>query len=226
MSPVMGFDLSSFLSAIPSNLWRLLTLRFDKSPVETVEALVEFVHTRAAYVAQTSLYGYLKTRMGIRYPAAFEDELMSRSISIAKWHVYAACLSDLTLFATATTMRGHDMSRDEAGDLARFCFKEAARRTFENLPDEAAALVDTAPAAFSDRVDAMVWPAAASGENAFTLSPGALIEWAPIADELKRFDKEIVTNSIRYRWRDVREQLRKRLDGEALCADWRARRGA
>ena len=43
-----------------------------------------------------------------------------------------------------------------------------------------------------------------------------------IADELKEQDGEIVTNSIRFRWRDVREQLRKRIDRDAICAEWRA----
>jgi hypothetical protein len=52
-------------------------------------------------------------------------------------------------------------------------------------------------------------------------SPAGLVKWAPIADELKAFDRGIVMTSIRLRWRDVCEQLRNRLDTAAVVADWR-----
>jgi len=48
----------------------------------------------------------------------------------------------------------------------------------------------------------------------------------PIADQLKRYDEEIVGNSIKYAWRGIREQFRKRLDAPAVRADWAARSGA
>ena len=75
---------------------------------------------------------------------------------------------------------------------------------------------------FEARIKQTHWPNAAIGENAFTSSPKALLDSAPIADELKEQDVEIVTNSIRFRWRDVREQLRKRIDRDAICAEWHA----
>ena len=75
---------------------------------------------------------------------------------------------------------------------------------------------------FEARIKLTHWPNAAIGENAFTSSPEVLLDSAPIADELKEHDIEIVTNSVRFRWRDVREQLRKRIDRDAICAEWHA----
>ena len=69
----------------------------------------------------------------------------------------------------------------------------------------------------------MHWPNAAMGEASFTESPSVLIDTAPIADHLKKEDVDIVTNSIRFRWRDVREQLRTRIDADAVSRDWMAR---
>ena len=51
-------------------------------------------------------------------------------------------------------------------------------------------------------------------------SPAALVRWAPIADKLKKFDSEIVENSVKFAWRDIREQFNKRLDAAAVAADW------
>ena len=197
---------------------RALGVRFDKSPIQTVEKLIEFVHTRSAYVAQTSLYGYLKTRMGTRFRQVFEDDKFLPSINVAKWRTYGACLSDLSIFVAAESAAANRLDAAEAANLASHCFNCAVEYTFDDADAEAqrARIVGR----FEVRVKGVQWPNAAIGETVFTDSPEELMASAPIADELKAYDVEIVSNSIRFRWRDVREQLRKRLDAEAVCRDW------
>lgn len=41
-----------------------------------------------------------------------------------------------------------------------------------------------------------------------------------VINEFKELDREIVTNSIRFRWRDVRETCRRRVDGDEIARDW------
>ena len=48
--------------------------------------------------------------------------------------------------------------------------------------------------------------------------PSALVEWAPIVDELKQMDEEIVINSVRFRWQKVRQDLREALDAGSVLA--------
>ncbi len=211
-------QVSSYQSIIRSslaNVSQVFSHRLDKAPLETVERLVEFIQTRAAYVAQTALYGYLKTRMGTRYPSMFEDEALAQSINIAKWQIYASCLSDLTVFTAATCGIRSNLNDAEISELALFCFKSSIDQTFEEatLTVPAKKLFEQ----FEERLAKINWQAAATAENAFELSPPDLIRWAPIAEELKNLDRDIVTNSIRFRWRDVREQLRKRIDADAIC---------
>ena len=43
-----------------------------------------------------------------------------------------------------------------------------------------------------------------------------------MTEEFKTLDRPIVRNSIRFAWRDVRTELKRRLDPAAVCADWRA----
>jgi len=57
-----------------------LAIGFDNSPISTLDTPAEFNRTRAAHVARTALYGYLKTRTGIRYPAIFQDDRFTVSI--------------------------------------------------------------------------------------------------------------------------------------------------
>jgi len=62
----------------------------------------------------------------------------------------------------------------------------------------------------------------AHGETAFDNSLDSLVHWAPVADELKINDVEIVRYSMRFRWKKVRDQFNEILEPEAVRADWRA----
>jgi len=214
------FSVSRFAVLIPGNWRRTFGIRFDRSAIQNIDNLVEFIQTRSAYVAQTSLYGYLKTRMGTRFRQVFEDDKFLPSINKAKWRTYGACLSDLTVFAAALTGTENRLGKNEISDLARKCFATAVQQTFDDA--EANEVRAEVVERFEARLEQTHWPNAAIGETAFTSSPIVLLEAAPIADELKERDVEIVTNSIRFRWRDVREQLRKRIDRDAICAEWQA----
>ena len=58
---------------------RKLTNKF--SSISSKEDLQNFVQERSAHVTQTTLYGYLKTRIGTRYAIMVEDEKFSNSIT-------------------------------------------------------------------------------------------------------------------------------------------------
>ncbi|MGI9379945.1 MAG: hypothetical protein ACR2OW_09865 [Methyloligellaceae bacterium] len=199
-------------------LWPTLTIRFRKKPITTAEELVEFIQTRAAYVAQTSLYGYLKTRMGTKFVKVFQDDEFAPSLAHAKWRVYGICLSDLTVFCVATTFKDIQTKKTDCEDFARLCFEQATLQGFDD-PDYHS-VRDQSRAEFEDRLPHVNWQEAPEGEKAFTESPEGVVEFAPIIKEFKELDKEIVINSTRFRWRDVRDQLRRRIDGLSVHQDW------
>jgi hypothetical protein len=202
-------------------LWQsvsgLLRTRRETAPIANVAAFEEFVVTRSTYLAQKTLYGYVKTRMGIRYPAMFEDKNIIASLNIAKLHVFAACLSDLTIYAVATTLHGCPLGNDARQEMARRCFGAGLREIAADAPAEFSA--QDYIGEFDLRLADTDWLRGALLPENFTRSPRALVRWAPIADELKRFDREVVENSVKFAWRDIRDQLRARIDAAAICAD-------
>lgn len=192
--------------------------RFDKSPLDTVAATENFVRTRASYIAQTSLYGYLKTRMGTQYRAFFEDEVFSHSIRISAGKLFASCLSDLTIYSVAHIVQDSKLPAPRAQGLAGHFYKNGLRDGLEDIaPEERPAGTE---AAFKDRIASVDWPQMAEGRAAFLGSETDLIRFAPVIDEYKKLDDEIVTNSIRFRWTDVRSQFRKRITPAAVARDW------
>jgi hypothetical protein len=196
----------------------LLRSRRETTPIDSVAALEGFVMTRSTYIAQKTLYGYVKTRMGTRYPAMFEDKNIVASLNIAKMYVFAACLSDLTIYAVATVLHGRPVGNDARQQMAKRCYATGLRETAVGAPAEFS--VQDCIDEFDRRLAETDWQRGALQPENFTRSPLALLRWAPIADNLKKFDSEIIENSVKFAWRDIREQFRKRIEGDAVSADW------
>lgn len=196
---------------------KVLSFRRDNDPIDDIAGIEQFVATRAAFVAQKTLYGYLKTRIGTRYPRVFDDQTFVHSINIAKYHVFAACLSDLAIYAVATALCSQEVADESRRDLAMRCFRRGLDDNSDDVPIEFR--FDQATLAFADRLKITDWTSAALRPDNFSASPVALLKWAPIADHLKNDDAEIVQNSIRFAWRDIREQFQQRLVQEAVHID-------
>ena len=201
-------------------LWRgivaLFRYRRRDGPIATIDEVRDFIATRAAFVAQKKLYGYLKTRMGTRFVSMFTDPVFVESINVAKMHVYAACLSDLTVFCVSRALADSGLDAPQKEEVARACFRYGLDANAEMIVD--AADVEAWLAAFDARLATVHWGNAAATGEVFEESPRALVKWAPIAPELKKYDAEIVRNSIRYAWNEVRVAYRKRLDAAAVQA--------
>lgn len=191
-------------------------VRGESEPIDSRDRLFEFVASRAAFVAQKTLYGYLKTRMGTRYPTMFEDDMFVESINIAKMHVFAGCLSDLTVWSVANALA--DISDDDLKrETAKNCF--AAGLTANGMEAPEAFVLDDALRDFNERLSTVEWDGPAKGRDTFSVSPAALYEWAPIAPNLKKFDREIVWNSIVLTWFEIRERFNKRLVSSDIISE-------
>lgn len=183
------------------------------------EGLRRFLETRSNHVAQTSLYGYLRTRAGTRYPELFENAEFIRSINIAKWQIWLACLSDLAVYAGGLVFREGRLPADRVTGLIQSVVAASLAST-GTPPDAGPAYADGARHVIA-RLEGTNWSTVTDGEGPFCESPDALVEWAPIVDELKQYDAEIVKNSIRFRWQEIRRDLRRDLDVEAMARSLR-----
>jgi len=179
------------------------------------DSLAVFLSTRASHVAQTSLYGYLRTRAGTRFPEMFENPDILMSINIAKWHIWLACVSDLSLFAGQCLYQSGKL--DEA--TIQRLLPAALQRLLDDIgePEEAGPDFAGARDKIVQRVANCDWTQERDDDTLFSQSPEALFYWSPIADELKERDEIIVKNSIRFRWIEVRRSARRLLDCDALA---------
>lgn len=215
IAQAIGPKVKSVLESLAATI-KFIVRQRRKSRISSFEDLAEFLGTRSAYIAQTSLYGYLKTRMGTRFRGYFEDEEFSRVIHGSAIKLYTSCLSDLTVYSVALLTERATLSSEGARELAENLY-EAALPAGMNERDWVLVPPD-AVAHFRDRVAKTIWQSELNPTRAFQRSIEDLLRYAPVVDEFKEADSEIVMNSIRFRWRDVREQLRKRLSADEVVA--------
>ena len=185
-----------------------------KRTVADIAALQHFLDTRASHVAQTTLYGYLRTRSGMRFPVLFENDAFVASINHAKWQMWLACLSDLSVFAGGLLAQRSRADSVAAGAAVRRAVEAILERT--GTPDDSGPLFAEGAQEVRDRLVRCDWHALADNESAFTASPQALVRHAPIIPELMALDEEIVRNSVRFRWQEIRRELRATLDADAV----------
>ncbi len=211
--------MKKFFLDLYRDLIRIIHSRLDNSELDGPGKLIEFIHSRAAYVAQTSLYGYLKTRMGRQYVDIFKDEVFAPSLNKAKWELFFACLSDLTVYAIANVVTKTSLTDEEITGKANYIFEECVTKTLdENCPP---ATVTQAKNSFYVRSEKTIWANAAIGENAFTHSPETLASSSPVTEEFQELDREIVLNSVRFRWNNIREEFQKRYNKDKILDSWK-----
>ena len=179
---------------------RKITNKFKS--INSTEDLQNFVQERSAHVTQTTLYGYLKTRIGTRFAIMVEDEKFSNSINIAKWNIYVAAISDLTLYVFSYLVNKKNLKQNDAETI----FMNIINNELKNGLDQT--IYENAKKEFILKLKSINWQKFHS-ENPFKDSGLALYNWSPIADELKVLDKEIVLNSIKLKWNLVENEFKE-----------------
>jgi hypothetical protein len=178
--------------------------------------LRRFLETRASYMAQTSLYGYLRTRAGMIYPQLFDNDefVLSRSTSpsgISGWPACRTC----RFTPGGLLARQSRAPAPEVGALMQGA-GGGNPRADTGTPADAGGDFRRTPRACGRGWRTATGTRIADDETPFSESPAALIRWAPIVENLKELDEEIVRNSVRFRWQEIRRDLRRNLDAEAV----------
>ena len=172
------------------------------SSIGSEKDLRNFIQERSAHITQTTLYGYLKTRMGHKFTLMVEDEEFSKSINLAKWNIYMVALADCTFFAFSFLISEKNLQKKNFKEIfINIIDSEKKNGLSEDIYIKAKA--DFLKRA--EEVDLNKYYL----EDPFKESGLALFNWSPIADELKNLDKKIVLNSIKLKWNLVVEEFKR-----------------
>ena len=176
-----------------------ITNKFRK--INSKKDLKNFIQERSAHVTQTTLYGYIKTRIGSRYAMMFEDEVFLKSINLAKWNIYMAALTDCTFYVFSYLIDKKNLKQNDAIDIFIEIIENEKNNGLENK------LFENTKLEFNRRLQEVDWKNYHQ-DKPFKSSGLSLLKWSPIAENLKVFDKEIVLNSIKLKWNLVENEFK------------------
>jgi hypothetical protein len=169
--------------------------------INTKKDLENFIQERSAHVTQTTLYGYIKTRIGSRYAMMFEDEVFLKSINLAKWNIYMDALADCTLYVFSYLIDKKNLKHNDALEVFAGIIENEKSN---GLEDE---LFEKSKLKFNQKLKEIDWKKYHT-DNPFKNSGLSLLKWSPIAENLKILDKEIVLNSIKLKWNLVENEFK------------------
>ena len=187
-------------------LFALFKAFIPKKKLNNLDELEEFIQTKSAWVAQVTLYSYLKTRMGTRYVLHFENDEFMKSVNLAKWNIYAVSLQDLTFYVFSYLKINFQFQ-----DL------EKAKEIFNNILDDEISnkmpqdIIEETKKTFDERLNKMNWDNQMN-DYPFNQSALSLFKWAPIAEELKNLDRKIVLNSMILKWDIIKKEFSERIE--------------
>ena len=180
-----------------SEFFRPFIRIFDKpKKIENYSDLKKFIKEQSLWVSQVTLLGYLKTRMGTQYVKAFENKDLINSINLAKEQICIISFQDLNLCLLSY------MKINNLTDLTKSSL-QIHQEIIEETPLELSKEeIQKNINYFKQRIMHIDW-LNHFNNNPFNQSCDALFKWAPIADELKQLDEEIVLNSMALKWNNI-----------------------
>ena len=186
-------------------LFSLFKAFVPKKKLTNLGDLEDFIRSKSAWVAQVTLYGYLKTRMGTRYVLHFENDTFMKSVNLAKWNIYAVALQDLTFYSFSYLK--NNLNYQDIDKAKEIFFKILDDEIMNQMPLN---IIEEAKKEFDERLFNINWDSYYN-DLPFNQSALTLYKWAPIADELKVLDRKIVLNSVILKWDVVKKEYKERI---------------
>ena len=140
--------------------------------------------------------------MGLKQNMMFTDDVFIESVNKAKWNIFSEAVTDLTFFSLSFLNNKYNIDNLDPNKIYETILEN---EILTGLPKD---MCEKYKVKFKEKLISFNIKEYSSN-NPFANSCNALFHWAPIADELKELDKEIVINSIKNKWMLVVADLEK-----------------
>ena len=177
-----------------------------KKPLTKRSELVEFIHRNASFVSQVTLLTYIKARAGTQYPKLFENTEYLESIEIARSHLYTSCVADLVFYV----INEHCLNAIKR-ETIQFILSNLVEETFSFAKCDKIIIKDFDEMKKECEEQLNALKGNDINHKLFKMSSDTFFRWAPMAEEFKKEDEEIMRNSIHFKWIEVRREVRERI---------------
>jgi hypothetical protein len=204
-----------------SALRRLLGRR-RSPPVTAAGELTEFLAAHSAYVAQRTVIEYCRTRTGLNWDKLLAEAAFLDRLEVCRWEAYAVMLAEVAELALIR------LRRDGVADPGAYLpgLVQAAHAALMRHPVPGYRTSWTGAADAVERHLARALLAAPRPVHLLGLdSADAIFELLPIHADLRREDREMFQNSVRFAICGTFDEMTRRFDVAALEASLLAASG-
>lgn len=166
-----------------------------KARISDVVTLVLFIAEEAAFVSQKCTFEYCRARSGLNWDKLFKEVAFAEAVEVSRWRGFAAVLADIAVIAEGK-LRPVAGDRDLSGPLT-----EVARRAFAHFPEaRARAEIDWAAEveALAARIAKARLAAPKPAHEVALVSGAVVFDSLPVHPTIRAYDRELVTNNIRF----------------------------
>jgi hypothetical protein len=195
-----------------STLRRLLQ-RKPRPRVTDVEELAAFLDAQTTYVAQRTVLEYCRARTGLNWEMLVGERPFLESFEACRWHAYVEVLAEVAELALILLRRRSPA--DPQTLLPGLAGAARAALLRHPVPRERASW-DAASAAVERHLARSVLAAPRPVHLAGWSAADAIFDHLPIHPDLRREDREMFRNSVRFALCGVFGEITRRLDVPAL----------
>jgi hypothetical protein len=202
------------------SILRRLLGRSRSPPVRTASELAEFLGAQTAYISQRSVIEYCRARTGLNWEKLFAEPSFLDALEVCRWEAYAVVLVEV---AELTLIR---LRRYGAADPTIYlpALVQAAHAALlrHPVPAHRASWTDAADAIERHLAQALM-AAPRPVHLLGVYSADVIFELLPIHADLRRQDREMFQNSVRFAICGAFDEMARRFDVPALEASLAAR---
>jgi hypothetical protein len=194
------------------SLRRLLT-RKSRPPVATLDELADFLAAQTAYVAQRTVLEYCRARTGVNWEKLIREQAFADGLEVCRWEAYAEVLAEVAELALIL-LRRQSPAEPQAYLPGLLAAVDAALRRHP-VPGHRTSW-DDASAAVAQHLAESLLAAPRAVHLAGFGAADAVFAHLPIHPDLRREDREMFRNSMRFALCRVFDEMKRRLDVPAL----------
>lgn len=187
---------------------------FFPPSVSTEAELRAFIAGEAAYLAQKTVIGYCRVKTMLDYEKLLTEAPFREGQEISRWEAYASTLGDILIMVEGWLRPDDADSRRRVAD-ALAAFYPAILT--EAVPAHRQTWADSIEA-FNTRFCQAREETPPAPEKIVTGSAALIHEVVPIADRLKRNDREVILGDLRLHILAAHAMMLKRFRRDALIA--------
>jgi hypothetical protein len=202
----------SIVEAFMSLRWPLT--RKSRPPIATLDELAAFLAAQTAYVSQRTVLEYCRARTGLNWDKLYREQAFVDSLEVCRWEAYAAVLAEVAELALILLRR--QSPADPQVYLPGLAAAADAALLRHPVPGHRTSW-DAASAAIEQHLARSVLATPRAVHLAGSGAADAIFAHLPIHPDLRREDREMFRNSVRFALCRVFDEMTRRLDVPALA---------